>query len=671
MRIHYYINVGIILMFSVHSAAQDTDFHPTDTVKMHSATVKARRPGTLQLRGAQNGTLITREELFKAACCNLGESFVTNPSVDVNYADATTGAQQIKLLGLSGTYVQMLTEAMPNFRGAALPYGLSYVPGSWMQSIQVSKGSASVKNGHESMTGQINIEYLKPDDTEGLLVNAYGNSKSRAEVNTVSNIHLNSKLCAEILGHAEKGFGHHDENHDTFLDQPRTTQWNLQNRWKFHQGNYLMHAGIALLGEERDGGQRVHATHLHDEPYLTFIRTHRYEAYMKHAVITNPEHGTNVALTTSASIHKQNAAYGKRFYHVNEKSLYAQLMMETQPSSEHQLSAGLSLIHDDLGQRYLLSPTSSNEPFRDHERETEAGAYGQYTLSLSTFTSMMGLRVDHSSLHQTFLTPRVHLKWNPTPIFTLRASAGEGRRTPHPLAEHQSLLSSGRSIDLQTVTTERAWNYGASATLSIPLHRQLLKLGAEYYYTRFRRQLVVDYDADPSSIILHPLHGKSYSHTVQAEASYPILKGLQLMAAYRWHDVRSTYGNQLLSRPLTSHSKGLLTASFKTPLGLWQADATLTLHGGGRMPQPRVDTGGSPLWSSRFHSFEQLSAQVTRWYRHFSVYVGGENLTGKTQKQLIIAADRPWSADFEPTMVWGPVHGATFYTGIRINLGKL
>lgn len=125
-------------------------------IELQEVVVSERRAGTIASRTSVLQTQkITYDELCRAACCNLAESFETNPSVDVSYADAATGARQIKLLGLSGTYVQMLTENYPNFRGAASLYGLDYVPGTWMESIQVSKGTSSVKNGYEALAGQI------------------------------------------------------------------------------------------------------------------------------------------------------------------------------------------------------------------------------------------------------------------------------------------------------------------------------------------------------------------------------------------------------------------------------------------------------------------------------------------------------------------------------------
>ena len=633
---------------------QDNDSLQEDTWKtqnLSNVTITSRRAGTRRLAGAMNGVVVNREELFKAACCNLGESFITNPSVDVNYSDAATGAKQIKLLGLSGTYVQMLTENLPNFRGAAAPYALDYVPGPWMSGIQVSKGASSVKNGYESITGQIDVEYLKPDAEEGITLNIYGNSKSRMDANADGNIHLNSKLSTELLLHYQDDYGHHDVNGDGFLDQANVRQWNLQNRWHYRASNYIFHGGISMMKEKREGGQTEHTSHL-SHLYKIGIETNRYEGYMKHAFILDPEHGTNIALMTNLTMHQLDANYGHKQYYVNQKNAYAQLLFETNLSKQHNLSAGLSLNHD-----YLT---------RD-EKETTPGIYAQYTYNLNDkVVAMAGLRADHSSLYGTFLTPRFHLKFAPNEIVNIRLSVGKGYRTVWALAENNYLLASGRQLVIDDMKQEQAWNSGINSSFYIPLFGKTLKFNAEYYHTHFRQQAVVDYDSSPTEIRITNLDGKSYSNTLQLDATYPVVKGLELTAAWRWNDVKCTYGGELMEKPLTSRYKGLITASYKTPLGIWQFDATLQLNGGGRMPTP-VDG----LWESRFRSYEQVSAQITRWFRHFSVYIGGENLTGFRQKQPIINATDPWSSTFDPTMVWGPVHGAMFYAGIRVNIGRL
>ena len=297
----------------------------------------------------------------------------------------------------------------------------------------------------------------------------------------------------------------------------------------------------------------------------------------------------------------------------------------------------------------------------DVQHETVPGVYAQYTFNNNDkLVLMAGLRADHSSMHGTFITPRLHLKLTPHEVVSLRLSAGKGYRTVHPMAENHYLMASGRQIVIDHLRQEEAWNVGGSGAFFIPLMGRTMKLNVEYYHTRFSEQAVIDYDSNPTQIHITNLSGRSYSNTLQADATYEVVEGLELTAAYRLNDVKTTYGGQLKTKPLTNRYKGLLTASYKTPLGLWQIDATLQLNGGGRLPG---DMG-------TFGAYEQVSAQITRWFRHFSIYIGGENLTGFRQKNPILGADNPWGADFEPTLVWGPVHGALFYAGVRVNIGN-
>ena len=545
----------------------------------------------------------------------------------------------------------MLTEQMPNFRGAALPYALDYVPGAWMNSIQVSKGTSTVKNGYESITGQIDIEYMKPNDTEQLNVNLYGNSLSRTETNFDANLHVNDRLTTVWLGHYDNDFGHHDDNDDGFHDTPNRRQWNLMNRWKYVSDRWIFHAGLSAIKERREGGQteHSHSTHLYhhaDRLYQTLVETNRYEAYMKNAFVLNPEHKTNIALMLSGSLQQQDADYDLLHYGLNQKNGYAQLMYETDITEHHNLSVGTSLNHDYLKE----SPNV--------ERETTTGAYAQYTYIYNKVTAMAGLRADYSSRYHWFVTPRLHLKFTPDDVVSFRLSAGKGYRTVHPLAEMNYLLATSRQLTIDgALDQEAAWNYGASAALNIPVGDKVLKLNAEYYYTDFEHQVIADYETNSQQIRIVNLDGDSYSHTFQVDATYPLFEGFSLTAAYRLNDVKCTYNHRLMEKPLTSRYKGLVTATYKPGMGIWQFDATLQLNGGGRI-----------IGDERFHSYEQLQAQVTREFRRFSVYVGGENLTNFRQKNPVRGYANPWGPDFDATLVWGPVHGRVIYAGLRFNL---
>ena len=640
------------------AAVQDSsDVQTVDGKTMREVTVSARKAGRVKTSGLGNTEFISSRELLRAACCNLGESFTTNPSVDVNYADAATGAQQIKLLGLSGTYVQMLTENIPNYRGLAAPYALGYIPGPWMQSIQVSKGASSVKNGYESITGQINVEFKKPQATPWTDANLYFNSDLKLEANLGANLKLSDKWSTALLGHYEILDKAHDDNDDGFADMPKMRQGSLMSRWAYISDTYMFQLAIKGLKEHREGGQIAHGHTTHN-PYLIDITNERYEAFTKNAFILNPEHMTNIALILSGSIHHERSNYGHKRYDADQRNGYASLMFETDFDEHHNLSTGLSLNHD-----YLSDDSDTDE--------TTPGVYAQYTYKIGElFTLMGGLRWDHSSLWGSYVTPRMHVKYSPTKWLTLRGSVGKGYRTPHILAENSYLLASSRQLIInENIGQEKAWNYGLSTQLKIPVGGRTLDLNAEYYYTRFNQQAIIDYDVAERMIEVHGLndHEKSYSHTIQVDATYEILPKLNMTAAWRWNDVKATYNGELRQKPMNSRYKGLLTASFAPGLGKWQFDATVQLNGGGRLP----DNHDTTLMPEHFKAYEQVSAQVTRFFRHWSIYAGGENLTGFKQKNAIISADNPWGPNYDATMIYGPVHGAVFYIGARINWNKI
>ena len=652
----------LLLCFALSNFGQS--IKSVDTLKsqrINEVTITAHQSGRVKTSSIGNTEFISSKELLRAACCNLGESFTTNPSVDVNYTDAATGAQQIKLLGLSGTYVQMLTENIPNYRGVAAPYALGYIPGPWMQSIQVSKGASSVKNGYESITGQINVEFKKPQATPFADANLYYNTKGKLEANLGANLKLSDKWSTALLGHYEILDKAHDDNGDGFVDMPNIKQGSLQSRWAWLGDKYIFQASVKGLKEHREGGQIGHHSTGNTHPYLIDITNERYEAFAKNAYFLNEEHATNIALILSGSLHHENATYGTKLYRADQRNGYISLLFETDFNEHHNFSTGLSLNHD-----YLDEQISKSD-------ETTPGVYAQYTYKMGEKLIVMGgLRWDHSNIYGSFVTPRMHLKYAPNDIVTLRGSIGKGYRTSHVLAENNYLLASGRQIIIDgDLDQEEAWNYGICAALSIPIGDKKLELNAEYYYTNFLHQTVMDLDNDPHAVHFTNLDGKSYSHTWQMEATYPLFQGFTMTATYRRTDVKCTYGGVLREKPLTNKYKGLLTASYAPGLGKWQFDVTLQLNGGGRMPTAYTTEAGLPSWDERYNGYEQLSAQITRFFRHWSIYAGGENMTGFKQKNPIICADNPWSPNFDSTMIWGPLHGAIYYIGVRLNWNKI
>ena len=639
---------------------------------LDEVVVRHQALGTISSRTAAIQTQkITANELYRAACCNLAESFETNPSVDVSYTDAATGAKQIRLLGLSGTYVQMLTENFPNFRGVATPYGLDYVPGPWLESILVSKGTSSVKNGYEAIAGQINVEFKKPRATSDVFsANVFAADNSRYEVNADATTLVAPDLYTTLLAHYSSEEKEFDMNDDGFLDTPLKRQVNLMNRWEYKKGPFISQFGARFLTEDRRGGQTSERIATVTSPYKINLETNRIEGFAKNGYILNQENNESLALILSGSYHEQKSKYGSTFYNVYENNLYGNLIYERDFTQAHRISTSISMNYDQLDENYMLNPINQNTKEWEESKELVTGGYLEYTFNKDDkFILLAGLRADYSNQHDWFVTPRLHLKYNFTDWMHLRASIGKGFRTTHALAENNFYMASSRHIFIEEkLKMEEAWNYGANLSFYIPLAGKELAIHTEYYYTNFLNQVVVDVDSNPHEVRFYNLKGDSYSSNFQIEATYPVFKGFTLTAAYRQTDVKTTYNGVLRDKPFNNDYKALVTASYQTPLRKWQFDITSQFNGGGRMPTPDQ---ANPLWDEKFDSFVVMNAQITKFFRNWSVYLGSENLLDFVQEHPVIEAEDPYGKNFDTSLVWGPLHGRKIYVGLRYNIPRI
>ena len=675
-----------------------------DTKELQEVTVAARGASTIASRvSALQTTKITGAELCKAACCNLSESFETNASVDVAYADAATGAKTIKLLGLSGTYVQLLTENTPGVRGLAQNFGMEYIPGAWMESIQVSKGTSSVINGYEATTGQINVEYLKPQTQDPIALNGMVSTSLRAELNATGGWDINEKWSTGVLAHYKNESMEHDTNGDGFMDLPKGQQANLLNRWYMKDGNYTGQYLVRGLYDERNGGQTqkyIRENNITD-PYGIGIRTWRLDAFMKQGYVFDEAKGTSIGIITSGSYHNQQNVYGHRVYDGAQGNFYLNAMFQTyfDETDKHKITAGLSLNYDN----YYEVMTSDKEEFKIPTMESAKktlnmtrqewtpGVFAEYSLKVDEKLSLLaGVRGDYSTQYGFFVTPRFNVRYSPWEWWNLRGSVGMGYRSPNLLSDHASVLPSSRQIIIENsiLNQERAVNAGVSTTFYIPIAGRELQITADYYYTHFLECMVVDMDSDPHAVIFSNLteegveggkKPRSYAGNFQVEASMEILKGWTMTLAYRMSDVKTTINGELREKPLTNRFKALITTSYMTPLKHWQFDVTAQFNGGGRMPDNfyKGDESLRPSWTIDrgngqydFPWHAQLMAQVTRYFRTWSIYVGGENITNFTQDTPIIGASQPYSPNFDASMAWGPIHGWKVYAGFRWALNR-
>jgi Outer membrane receptor proteins, mostly Fe transport len=626
-------------------------------------------PGTAKDRNSLfNKDNISTRELSRAACCSLAESFETNPSVDVSYSDAVTGSKQIQLLGLAGRYVQMLTENYPNFRGVSSAYGMDYIPGPWMQSIQVSKGSASVKNGYESITGQINAEYKKPHQADPLSVNLFASDAGRYEANLDGAIGLNDKLYTGLLLHYSFENERHDSNHDSFLDMPKRNQFNIMNRWHYQIPEFISQSGVKYIYDKRTSGQTsstVHESQIED-PYRIGVRVNRGEVFTKNGYIFDQETGKSLALMLSGTYHDQESYYADKHYDIAQTNVYASLMYEASFTDKHKLSTGLSLNYDNYKPSGNIGRLYSGV---QDNKETTTGVYAEYTFTpQESFSLLAGVRADYSNVYDFFITPRLHLKYTPADFANIRLSAGKGYRTPFVLPENQYLLASSRILFFDSkIEQEEAWNFGGSMAFYIPIGRRELSLTGEVYYTKFQNQAVVDLDQNAHEVHFYNLKGRSDALVVQGEASYSPITGLTLMGAYRWMDTKTNYNGVVRDKPLMSKYKAMATVSYETKFRKWQFDFTAQFNGKGRMPLPDET---NPLWDRKFKPYTILLAQITRNFRNFGVYIGSENLTNFKQKNPIVGSNDPYGPDFDTTLIWGPTMERKFYIGIRYNISK-
>ena len=657
--------------------------------QIEEVTVVQRKKGKVKSRvDAFDTEKINSEELCRAACCNLSEAFETNASVDVAYSDAATGAKQIRLLGLSGTYVQLIQENTPAVRGLAQNFGLEYIPGPWMQSIQVSKGTSSVINGYEATSGQINVELLKPQTQNPFSLNLMMNSELMAEANIMGGWELKPHLYTGILAHYTGGFMAMDENKDSFADMPKVQNANLANRWFYKHGDYTFQAFVRGLYDRRRGGQMADSI---ANPYHINLNTWRVEGFMKNGYVFDPESGSSVAVITAVSYHNLDNSYGVRSWKANQLNAYLNALYQGnfegrgEVDNDHRLSAGISLNFDKYGEDLNLFPfTSFSSPLNLDRWELTPGIFAEYNLKYDEMLSLVaGVRADYSTRYGFFVTPRMNIRYTPFEWWTLRASAGMGYRSPNAIADNAFVLPSSRVLYLDSeVKQERAVNSGISTTFYIPMGSKQLQLSAEYYYTHFLNSLIVDMDQDKHAVHIYnqsDLPGaKSFAHSAQIEASMEVLRGWTWTAAFRYTDVEQTTIDdqgvaRLRAKALTNRFKGIISTSYQTPLKKWQFDVTAQFNGVSRMPDGFVafgDLAGGYGTPKELTWYPQLMAQITKYFRTCSLYLGAENMTNFRQHAPIVDSFQPYSPDFDASMVCGPTTGWKIYLGFRYDLER-
>ena len=692
-----------MMLTAVSSFAQEqvidtTGIYGERADSLEATVFVARQAGNYLSKGKEIRTeVISAAGLCKMACCNLAESFENSASVTVGFSDAVTGARQIRLLGLSGVYTQMLDENRPVMRGLSAPFGLTYIPGQWLESIQIAKGSSSVINGVESMTGQINVEHRKPTDEKPLFINGAVMSDTKMDLNIASSLQMGYKWSTVLLGHVSGNIEPHDMNGDNFLDEPQQLQFNLANRWLYQADNMMqIRFGVRALQDSRLGGQMLEGENghiLYDkdtyspvinpgkiDPWGSDILNRSVNGYFKIGYPLNEDQTSSVALVADYAFQDMDSYFGATKYIADQHSAFANLMYQNQTDENHWFTVGLSTTFDRYDEDFSRQVVFQNTDFKGMTDLVNAGVYGEYTYKAGeTFSAIVGLRGDWYNKAGFRFSPRINFKYMPVDEVVIRANGGRGLRYSTPLIDNIGVFSTGKVFKgaYNDHILEDAWTFGGNITYYLPFGASSnTYLSFDYFRTQFEQQMVVDYELTPNAIDFYALDGgDSFTDNYQLDFSVDPVERFNITATFRYTNAKiELMGRGLVEKPMTSRFKGVLNFQYATNLNKWIFDFTASLNGSCRVYDFMKDlkgTDGNILYKNgRTPVYPMLFAQVTRRFKGWDVYMGAENLTNFTQKDAIIGWENPRQASFDASCVWGPLMGIKAHIGFRFTLWK-
>lgn len=650
--------------------------------------------------------------LCKMACCSLAESFENSASVTVGYSDAISGARQIKMLGLAGTYTQILDESRPIMQGAGATYGLSYTPGMWLNSIQVSKGVASVTAGHEAITGQINLEHRKPTDDERLFLNLYFDSELRPEINISSAIPLtkDKSLSTVILAHGSLDTATHDMNNDKFVDMPKANQINVANKWLWQTNDGKQFRwGWKVVNENRLGGQMGYKKSLYDEMvgdltselYGSAIHNRNINAYIKAGIPVGYERTytgdmadavqNNVAMVLDYDNYFTDSYFGRSKIDVRENTFRFNATYAHYFSARSSLNAGASFFARMMNDSYSHYGATDKDGYiwsmRNNSNIMEPGIFAEYTYQIEEkFSLVAGIRGDYAMVGNNYyvkdaknkflITPRAHIKWSITPRTTLRASAGMGYRRQNIVTDNIWMMTTSReiaSLDNLHDDMEQALTVGGSLTQTFKLASDdMATISIDYFRSQFFNTMVFDQETADNSIQIYNSHERSFTDNYQIDFNWTPFRGFDLFATFRYTNAKMTLERDgekiLVERPLTSRYKGLINIQYA--VRRWTFDATAQLNGPMRLPATNGDIANAELSPVYPMFFAQVSYQMS----NLTLYLGCENIANYVQGYKghgtapIVGGDHPYDPGFNSSMVWGPLMGRKFYIGLRLNI---
>lgn len=647
--------------------------------KLEEVKIESKKRGIVKSASKiSNTSVVTSKELLKAACCNLAESFETNPTIDVNFSDALTGTKQIKMLGLTSPYILISEENIPSVRGASQAYGLSFTPGTWVESIQITKGAGSVVNGYESISGQINTELIKPLKDIPFFLNAYGATDSRFELNTHFNKKISDYWSTSMFVHANTRISKNDMNNDGFLDNPLGKQINLTNRWQYAnpESGWVSFLNLRYMKDDKQSGEinfNPDRDKLTTKYWGSEIATERIDFTSKIGYVFKDMPFQSIGFQNAFSNHNQQSYFGLNQYDIKQQSFYSNLIFNSIiGNTMHKFTSGLNFTYDKYAEF-----VNGNDVGRI---DNSVGTYFEYTYDdLDTFSYILGGRFDYHNRLGAFFTPRLHVKYKPWDKAAFRISAGRGKRAANIFAENQNLFASSRVFSVLDTNgkiyglhPEIAWNYGLSFTQNFILLGKSADATVDFYRTDFQNQTVVDIMNSPQQVLFYDLKGKSFANSLQIDFNIELIKHLNLRTAYKYFDISTDYLSGNFQRPLQAKHRFFGNLEYETHLSKngqqWKFDYTFNWLGKQQLPTTRTNMleDRLPEFSP---SFGVMNAQITRIFSNtFEIYVGGENIGNYKQDKAILGSSNPFGPNFDTSIVYAPIFGQMYYAGLRFKI---
>ena len=660
----------LTLLFSIVAFSQE---------KLEEVKIENKKKGIQKsLKKTANTTVVSSKELLKAACCNLAESFETNPSIDVNFSDALTGTKQIKMLGLTSPYLMITEENIPSVRGASQAYGLSFTPGTWVESIQITKGAGSVVNGFESISGQINTELIKPLNDVPFYLNVYGSTDSRFEVNTHFNKKISDKWATSLYVHGNARVSKNDMNHDHFLDNPLGKQINLVNRWQYSNPmtGWVSFINFKFMNDEKQTGE-IDFDPKRDKLTTNFwgseINTQRFDFSSKVGYVFKDMPYQSIGFQNAFSNHNQESYFGLNQYNIKQQSYYSNLIFNSIiNNTRNKFATGLNFTYDKYDEFVSLSDVS--------RIDNSVGAFLEYTFDDNDkFSYILGGRFDYHNRLGAFFTPRLHFRYNPWEKSVFRFSAGRGKRAANIYAENQNLFGSSRTFSvldsngkIYGLNPEIAWNYGLSFTHNFKLFGRNADATLDFYRTDFQNQAVVDVMQSPQSVLFYNLRGTSFANSFQLDFNYEIIKHFNLRTAYKYYDISTDYLSGSFQRPLQAKHRFFGNLEYETHIKdkgqQWKFDFTVNWLGKQQLPYTATNPVEDRL-PNFSPSFSVMNTQITRTFSStFEMYIGGENIGNYKQENAILGEHNPFGAHFDTSIVYAPIFGQMYYMGLRFKI---